>query len=216
MLCVFVLPGGLPGKVLISSLVAALSMVLLSFPPRSAMSLWKMVEVLGFLGLLLVSGVVFLERMLSFLWKDFNGILEGVFLGVLVLLLLVGRVRAFRKQDASCKVVLQTKHARIRVNALVDTGNSLVEPISGKPVSLLDKNVFDSLFALESPTSFRAIPYHSVGKENGILQGFLLPKMEVEWEGIHREFQNVYIGVCPELFLQKGPYKMILNPKELE
>lgn len=95
----------------------------------------------------------------------------------------------------------------MRVTALIDSGNSLTEPISGKPVSIIDRGVFCELWEQNAP--FRAIPYRSIGKKHGILQGYLLPELKIEMEGIEKRFENVYVAVSEEY---AGGMRMILNP----
>ena len=98
----------------------------------------------------------------------------------------------------------------IHVAALLDSGNSLREPISGKPVCVISSEVFQKLWE-GSENLFRVIPYHSIGKKNGVLKGYLLPELVVEMDGERRTFQDVYMAVSEECGLE-----MILNPCLLE
>ncbi len=113
-----------------------------------------------------------------------------------------------------CKVILYGER-EVAVEALVDTGNSLTEPVSGKPVSVLDRGVFEGLY-YERPEYFRIIPYHSIGRRKGILQGYLLPKMIVETEDSRKEYKEVYVGISDEILTRTENYKMILNPAVME
>jgi hypothetical protein len=104
----------------------------------------------------------------------------------------------------------------MKVNALVDSGNSLVEPISGKPVCVVGKKVYETLWGGETE-GFRVIPYHSIGKSRGVLPGYLLPRLEIELEGLERVFENVYIAVSDgEISGMEDAgaesVKMIINP----
>ena len=111
-----------------------------------------------------------------------------------------------------CTVELFGKGAGMTVNALIDTGNGLFEPISGKPVCILEKRVFENLWANGRPEGFRVIPYHSVGKSNGILYGYLIPRMRVKRNGIVIQLQNIYVGIVEEKLTENGRYPMIINP----
>lgn len=117
---------------------------------------------------------------------------------------------AARRRNPVCRVRLKNKDTYVSASALWDSGNSLREPISGKPVCIIDKEIFQTLWGGEEQP-FRAIPYHSIGKENGILQGYLLPALEVESEGEWRSFCDVYVAVSREC--KAG---VILNPYLLE
>ena len=64
---------------------------------------------------------------------------------------------------------------------------------------------------------YRAIPYHSIGKKRGILEGYLLPHLQIQRDGIRKDFQDVYIaagpeGVSADYSAGTGSIKMIVNP----
>ena len=69
------------------------------------------------------------------------------------------------------------------MKALVDTGNGLMEPISKKAVSLVGRDYFERQWEKEGkrkefqPVRFRAIPYHAVGTQNGILHGYDMDRL---------------------------------------
>jgi len=122
------------------------------------------------------------------------------------------REREHRKQlQSSCMVTLFYRGQKLRVQALLDSGNGLYEPISGKPVSVIDRNVFRTLWG-EEEIPFRAIPYHSIGKSRGILKGYLLPEMELEVDGVSKRLANVYVAVGEE----SGNVPVIVNPALLD
>ena len=121
----------------------------------------------------------------------------------------------FRKKESSRCMVTLYGEKEMQIDALLDTGNALIEPISGKPVAVLDKAVFDSLFQ-GTGEGFRIIPYHSVGKKHGLLRGYLLNRIKVETEDGSREYHEVYVGLSEEILSDANSYKMILNPKILE
>lgn len=121
----------------------------------------------------------------------------------------------FRKKDSCGCMVTLYGEKEMQINALLDTGNALVEPISGKPVAVLDKAVFDSLFP-GTREGFRIIPYRSVGRKYGLLHGYLLNRIKVETEDGSREYHEVYVGLSEEILSNDNSYKMILNPKILE
>lgn len=118
-----------------------------------------------------------------------------------------------KKRADACSVTLFGQKS-IKVEALLDTGNGLIEPISGKPVAILDKEIFESVFGNGEMLMFRAIPYHSVGKMHGILPGYLLDKIVVETEEGAKEYRKIYIGICDNIS-ETDKYKMIMHPKIL-
>ena len=61
--------------------------------------------------------------------------------------------------------------------AMADSGNRLVEPVTGKPVSIIA--VADAKEFLGEKVGVLMIPYRAVGTENGMLPGVLFDRMEV-------------------------------------
>ncbi len=103
------------------------------------------------------------------------------------------------------------------VQGIVDTGNSLREPISRKPVSVLEKEVFDGLYEEgNEPEGFRAIPYRSVGCERGIMKGYQIPEMTIEQGGIKKVCRNVYVAVSEKAVSSTKSYQMLIHPELLE
>ncbi len=117
-----------------------------------------------------------------------------------------------RRSNSTCKATLINGEARVSVNALLDSGNSLREPVSGKPVAVIDIRLYRALWNESRQIPYRAIPYHSIGKANGIMRGYLLPTLELELDGVIRRFQDVYVAVGEE----SSSVGIILNPAVLE
>lgn len=108
---------------------------------------------------------------------------------------------------SSCRATLICGSNKVSVQALLDSGNSLVEPISGKPVTVIDMKIYHALWG-DKEQPFRAIPYHSIGRKRGILKGYLLPVMELEIDGVTKQLKEVYVAVSEE----SGGESVIINP----
>lgn len=122
-----------------------------------------------------------------------------------------------QRKEEDCRVILQGENGRcITVAGLVDTGNSLIEPISGQPVAVLEKRIWEELYPRQAPPGMRVIPYHSVGKSAGILTGYPAGSMEVEVGGIRRKCRDVYIAVSREKLSETGEYGILLQPAMLD
>ena len=102
--------------------------------------------------------------------------------------------------------------ARACITALLDTGNSLIEPISKKPVCLLESGVLERLVDKEAAL-MRAVPYCSVGCEKGILYAVEIPKMQIACDGKVKEVQDVFCAEVPHKLATNDTYKMILHPE---
>ena len=109
----------------------------------------------------------------------------------------------------------------IHILALLDTGNGLIEPISKKPVCLVGKNVFEENGAKEGgrkefqPQKFRIIPYHSVGKEKGILSGYEMDRLIIDTDERKVIIEKPMIGISEVSVSGNGSYQMILQPELL-
>ena len=132
-----------------------------------------------------------------------------------IVFLLLCRVKDNRNwNNCTCMVRLRNGEKDMEVPALIDSGNSLVEPISGKPVCVITQEIYERLL-LKNSTGFRVIPYHSVGRKHGVLPGYLLDEVEIDYEGLRLRFQNIYVAVEKNLFNDDSAsrsIKIIVNP----
>lgn len=113
------------------------------------------------------------------------------------------------------KAQLRDKENSIIVQTLFDTGNGLVEPISGKPACVIQAQAAGRLWQDMDDKGFRAIPYHSVGCNKGILKGYPVEQIAVEYEGKRILVSDVYLAVMEGMPAGSGEYEMIMNPKLL-
>jgi len=125
----------------------------------------------------------------------------------------------------------------LELNALVDTGNSLRDPLNHAPVIVAEfesikaflpdsvKLLFyekqeDNLqYILESTQMsdftgrLRMIPYESLGKQNGLLIGFRPDKVEITREKDTITLSEVVIGIYNRSLSHNGDYQGLLNPE---
>lgn len=111
------------------------------------------------------------------------------------------------------KVKLRGNDNEIELDALADTGNSLREPISGRPVSVVEEEYFLKLSGIRAPEKLKAIPYHSVGRDNGIMEGYEVPEIIIKGKEENIRWQKVIIGISRNKISANGKYQMILHPE---
>lgn len=123
----------------------------------------------------------------------------------------------------------------ISINALLDTGASLNDPISNHPIvvvefrsiqSLLPKEVRDIFkesksndlkFVIDSIEGskwfrrFRVIPFNSLGNKNGMLIGFTADNVKIARDRESKEFSNVVIAVYEELLTGGNSYQALIG-----
>lgn len=109
-------------------------------------------------------------------------------------------------------VILRIGGKSIAAMGLMDTGNQLKEPISKKPVIIMERELLEKEGISIPETNFYAIPYHSLGNKAGLLQGFIADEIVIGKEHDLRKIEQVMIGLCEEKLSMKGDYSLILNP----
>ena len=189
-------------------------MLLLAFPVRGFRMFLKLLKYLTLYSVGMGGGMLLLLRVLGRLGISATGILALMGTGGVLFLFLRHFSADRRRESCICRATLICGEKRRTVSALIDSGNSLIEPVSGKPVSVVEEEVFQSLCYNASP-GFRAIPYHSIGKKRGILRGYLLPELQLEIDGMTKAFYEIYIAVSTEQIsgdAETDSVKMIINP----
>lgn len=121
-----------------------------------------------------------------------------------------------KKAGRFCTVRLCGNGVSVSVRALIDTGNSLREPISGRPVSIVEDGILDCLVGVKAPEKLKLIPYHSIGKEHGMMEGYEIPEILIEEDGKKIRWQKVIAGISRNRISAEGKYQMILHPELTE
>lgn len=195
------------------------AMVFTAFRIRSVRAFLQIVTKLLLYSLLMGGALLFLIRRVKLFRDSMTGIAGVLGMGAAVFFLVTWLQERHREQECLCRVTLIRGAESICVFALIDSGNSLTEPISGKPVSVIEKEVFNCLWK-KGPELYRAIPFHSIGKKRGILRGYLVPEIRIEINGMVKTGRDVYVAVSEEKLTGaedgSSAVRMILNPALLE
>lgn len=117
------------------------------------------------------------------------------------------------KQNHFCIVRLPGDEGEIRISGLIDTGNGLTDPVSGKRAAILEKQVWQKMRSCQRAERYKVIPFHSIGREKGILEGYEIDKIQIEKETGEKELEHVIITVFKGKLSAKGDYQMILPPE---
>jgi stage II sporulation protein GA (sporulation sigma-E factor processing peptidase) len=129
---------------------------------------------------------------------------------------------------------------RASLAALLDTGNSLTDPLTGNPVIIAEYESLKELLperarraidahGLENGATvlgemgegiqeghFRIIPYRSVGRSNGWLIGFRPDEVIIRQRGNMVKTDQVVVALCPERLRGDAPCGALLPPDLLE
>ncbi len=121
---------------------------------------------------------------------------------------------------------------QVPIRALIDTGNSLKDPISQFPVIVTEyeylKEVLPDSFskALENSCEefedlnfvtdkLRIIPYSSLGKEKGMLLGFRPDSVLADINECTHHVENVIIGISKIKLSKDGDFHALVNPEAI-
>ncbi len=124
----------------------------------------------------------------------------------------------------------------VEVEALIDTGNQLQDPLTNIPVVVVeyaalrhllppavqlafeksaDPDIMEVLQALATTpwsTRFRVIPFTSLGRQNGLLMGFRPDRLEIVKNDQTVKTDNVIVGIYTKELSPEGSYRALLHP----
>lgn len=118
------------------------------------------------------------------------------------------------------RVWLEDQGERWELTGLIDTGNHLTEPLSGRPVSILYWEMAEQLprfqKILEEENGYLYIPFHSVGKEHGWMRGMVIDALRMEYRGEVVRICHPVVAVSREHLSGRDEYQMILHPVQVK
>lgn len=211
-IAVLFLPGlPLAAKVLTGSIGLSVIMIWILYPKEKVQFFVKALTNLYGFSFLLGGVLIFLKRYIK---TDGNNYIFTVLLPSAVVFFLV-RFFLMRKREVQneCEVILNCGEKQLKVKAFIDSGNMLTEPISKKPVSIVEAECLKNAEIFMPDEKCKAIPYHSVGKQNGILIGYEFPEMRICAQNMEKSLKKVIVAVSNDRLFVKGKYQMILHPK---
>lgn len=138
------------------------------------------------------------------------------------------------KKDMFCNIIIKLNKKKVKIRAMIDTGNLLKEPISNVPVIVVEKNVLfeiipkeilenidnvlggdlsgiPEIIKYEYLAKLKVIPFSSLGKQNGILLGIKADEVEVIEEDEIKKVDKVIIGIYNKVLSKRGDYKALLG-----
>lgn len=137
-------------------------------------------------------------------------------------------------------ITIKYNEQEISITALLDTGNSLKDPISESPVIIVQFSAIRELLPTEIQgiftkyqennlgmiskimtkncynMKFRLIPYKSLGKENGMLLGFKPDKVLINEDDEQRVIKDIIVGIYNSKLSNDEKYMALLHPEVLD
>lgn len=144
------------------------------------------------------------------------------------------------KKDIYCEVTIKFGNNKISTIAMIDTGNILKDPITSMPVMIVEKDILKNILpsvildnlskiiggdvpkqiyedeSLEYITKFRVIPFHSIGKENGMLLGFKADELNIHQEDNVEKIKGVIVGIYEYPLSKKREYSALIGIDMIE
>ncbi len=204
-------------RIIVGLVIGVIGMPIFTFSVKSLRMFLKLLKQLVIYSFLMGGMLLFLIRLFPGI-RQYSTSVMGI-LGVagVTLLLFGDTVMKGEEKNNLCSATLIRREKKKTVNALVDSGNSLTEPVSGKPVCVIDSSLYEELWEGDI-SGIRVIPYQSIGKPRGIMLGYPLEKLQVTLDDICLDLTDVYVAVSrePVSGQAEADIKMIMNPKILK
>lgn len=141
--------------------------------------------------------------------------------GVYVLIYLGEKLIKKSSARSFARVTVKRLDKIVELRALIDTGNMLKDPISGKKVLIAEADKLSPLFDFDIenifsddtlpdvlPEGFRLIPFSSIGKQNGMMMAFVPDTVTVESSPQNDIITAVFNGSLS----QSGDYDALIAP----
>lgn len=219
---------------LIAKIVLSIVMVYIAYMPQNIKKLIKQL-ILFYLISFAFGGCAF--ALLYFIKPENIIMKNGVYIGTYpIKIALLGGIVGFvityvafgiiknktSKNNIIYPLEIKINKKTISLNALLDTGNMLKDPITLMPVIVVEKEKLYSFLPteilnnlerivggdtkeiieknMEYMSKFRIIPYNSIGKQNGLMLGFKADNVKIIIDEEEKEINNAIIGIFNESF----------------
>ena len=116
-------------------------------------------------------------------------------------------------QNVHCFVTVCCENRTLKLDGIVDSGNSLEDIFGISVIFITDKNVVLNVLGneIQNPVRFRKIPCNTVAGER-LLDGYRIDKAQVEYENKKYDFKNPILAVS---VTPLEDCKIIVNPENL-
>lgn len=234
---------------LLAKITLSVVMVYIAFAPPNIKQLLKQILIF-YLVSFIFGGCTF--ALIYFLKPENVEMKNGVFVGIYPIKVgLIAGVIAFiitqiafkinksklNNKNTFIEIELYNKNKMTKARALLDSGNMLKEPISQKPVIVVEKAILSKIIPeevlnyiermvggddqernemQEYLSKIRMVPFMSLGKENGMLIGIRLDKIKINTEDIRLEKENIIAGIYEKKLTKDNKYNALIGLNLLE
>lgn len=162
---------------------------------------------------LLMSGIILggaINIMKPYL--EHNKIFYFIFVILVTPFILIGYVKQNKKLKKGYSLYYQVKILFknlkiIQLSAFLDTGNKLIDPVTNKPIILVEKKYLKGIYRIRSPMY---VPVKTVNKKS------MIECFKPEWVVINeKKYNNYLVGACENNIFSDG-INCLLNNKLVE
>ena len=165
------------------------------------------------------------------------GLIAGVIAFIITQIAFKINKSKLNNKNTFIEIELYNKNKMTKARALLDSGNMLKEPISQKPVIVVEKTTLSKIIPeevldyiekivggddqeknemQEYLSKIRMVPFMSLGKENGMLIGIRLDKIKINTEDIRLEKENIIAGIYEKKLTKDNKYNALIGLNLLE
>ncbi len=109
--------------------------------------------------------------------------------------------RQMKIKDLLCELEIVVNNKKVKMKGYIDSGNTLKDPISKKPVIIVEKDVMQEIIDVnkllggDENLKIRLIPFKSIGKQNGMLIGIRPEYVKIKYNENQIITKKVIIGI---------------------
>lgn len=225
-------------------ILVSVCMIYVAFFPKNIKAILKYLIVF-YLVSFVFGGCAF--ALLYFLKPQDVFMLNGVYIGTYpVKVVLLGGIIGFVVMYLAFKIVknniskksiiyeieIKINNKTAKVRAMLDTGNRLKEPITGFPVTIVEKKCLYQILPetilnntekiiggewnecdenIEYRSRFRVIPFNSIGKQNGMLLGFKVDEVSIITDMDKITNKNVIVCIYDNILSKTNKYNALIG-----
>lgn len=194
---------------LVLALDAGMLRVCLQQPIKRGITLQKLA-----MGIIYLHGMVFAYgKLLECADRLVGNWLAQIMVTAVIAVIVFFMLACRRLAESRCiyEVTLVEGEENVVYKALFDTGNLLTDPVSGKPVSVVEETDLTKRWLERYPQKYKIIPYQSVGKAHGVLEGIVVDELVIQKEREQVVKKGAVVALYKGKLSKDGAFQMILN-----
>ena len=227
-------------------------MIILTFNPAGLKLFLKQISVFYVISFAFAGAIIGIFYILNnnldltkFSFQSSDELMKFLVIGIIVAILLIRYMLKFHqarinKEQYITNIVIGLNNKEVELLALIDTGNSLKEPISQMPVIIVEYDALQNILPklvrdmylhkkeldlevmtyimekMNEDIKFRLIPFKSIGNENGILIGFKPDSIKIYLDDGPKELKgDIIVAIYNDKLAEDEQYNGLLHPEIL-